>query len=82
MEELKENIREVLSQLNHWEQNYGTAHKNDPMLKDLGQANAAIAALKQELVKKGAVFYWNGTEYVLESIVEPGQGKELPVQEH
>jgi hypothetical protein len=81
MVERVEKIREVLSQLNHWEQNYGTAHRNDPMLKDLGQANAAIAALKKELEENGALFYWNGTEYVLESILGPGQGKEMPDQD-
>jgi hypothetical protein len=77
----QEEIRELLSELNHWEQNYGTAHKNDPQLKDRGEANARIDDLKKSLKEKGALFYWNGTEYVLDSIIGLGQGEEIPVQD-
>ncbi|HLG14205.1 MAG TPA: hypothetical protein VJH03_06845 [Blastocatellia bacterium] len=77
MEENNE-IMAILSQLNHWEQNYGTAHRDAPPLKDKGEANARIASLKRVLVERGARFHWNGTAYVLDSIVKPGQGEEIP----
>ena len=77
MTQREEEVRELLSRLNHWEQRYGTAHKDDSLSTDNGEANARIASLKEALAEKGAVFHWDGAEYVLDSLAEPGRGGEL-----
>ncbi|MCK4691020.1 MAG: hypothetical protein KAT20_04385 [Desulfuromonadales bacterium] len=66
-------IRELLLQLNHWEQKYGTAYKGDSSLKDKGEANARIQDLKAKLGAFGAQYHWDGNQYVLDSSPENDQ---------
>ena len=64
----EELIAELLSSLNYWEQNYGTAYQEDPMRKGTGEENSRIESLKESLKEQGAIFHWNGREYVLDKI--------------
>ncbi len=71
-------IRQLLASLNHWEQTAGTTYAADPRLKSTGEANARIADLKRQLAARGAVYHWNGREYVLDAIETPGRGRQGP----
>jgi hypothetical protein len=61
-----EHIRQLLDELNEWEQKYGIRYAGDPRLKSTGESNARIEDLKDQLTGLGARFHWNGTEYVLD----------------
>jgi hypothetical protein len=60
-------IRQLLDELNEWEQKYGIRYSGDPRLKSTGESNARIEDLKTQLAELGARVHWNGTEYVLDT---------------
>jgi hypothetical protein len=62
-----EHIRQLLDELNEWEQKYGIRYAGDPRLKSTGESNARIEDLKAQLAELGARVHWNGTEYVLDA---------------
>ncbi len=62
----RDRIRQLLDELNEWEQQYGIRYSGDPRLKSTGESNARIEDLKTQLAELGARVHWNGTEYVLD----------------
>ena len=68
-------IKQLLEDLNYWEKNYGTTYSQEKRLKSTGEANARIADLKEKLKSKGMLYHWDGSEYVLDTVVEPKPGE-------
>ncbi|HET7076992.1 MAG TPA: hypothetical protein VFM49_06015 [Chloroflexia bacterium] len=64
-------IRQLLDELNEWEQKYGIRYSGDPRLKSTGESNARIEDLKAQLADLGAHVHWNGQEYILDSPADP-----------
>ena len=63
----RDHIRQLLDELNEWEQKYGIRYSGDPRLKSTGESNARIEDLKAQLAELGARVHWNGTDYVLDA---------------
>lgn len=74
----EEQIRSLLASLNLWEQNYGTTYGPKRGMGSTGEANARIAGLKEKLHALGALYHWDGSQYVLDGIAESGQGGQRP----
>lgn len=66
-----DHIRQLLDELNEWEQKYGIRYSGDPRLKSTGESNARIEDLKAQLADLGAHVHWDGQEYVLDSPADP-----------
>ena len=74
-------IRQLLDELNEWEQKYGIRYSGDPRLKSTGESNARIEDLKTQLAELGARVHWNGTEYVLDTgTAAPGESDQTASQ--